>query len=312
MGHQMRLVRERPAAFALVIAMAAAVAAQTGRVSGTIREADGEPIPGATLLFEHPDAPNRLTATSDSRGRYSVIGMRSGEWSVSVQAPGYEPQAARILVRQATPSTASFTLTRVPAPPPSALGEVAPKDLQAELREADRLFNAQRWDEAIAAYQAILARSPALSVVNLQLGAAYRGKKDYDNALAAYQELLKSDPGSDKARVGIALTNMEKGDLASAEEGLTIAAQTSAAGREVFYSLGEIHFAKGDLDEAVRWYQRAAIDDPNWGKPLYRLGLCALNKGDREGATRMFEQVIAVDPTSAEALEAKRVIDGLP
>ena len=31
-------------------------------------------------------------------------------------------------------------------------------------------------------------------MINLQIGAAYRNKKDYDNAMAAYNDLLKADP----------------------------------------------------------------------------------------------------------------------
>jgi len=43
-------------------------------------------------------------------------------------------------------------------------------------------------------------------VIELQIGAAYRNKKDYDSAVAVYSDLLTSDPASDKARIGLALT----------------------------------------------------------------------------------------------------------
>ena len=66
-----------------------------------------------------------------------------------------------------------------------------------------------------------MAKAPALSVINLQIAAAYRNKKDYDNAIAAYNELLKADPNNDKAIVGIGMTNLEKGDLKAAEDTLT-------------------------------------------------------------------------------------------
>ena len=71
---------------------------------------------------------------------------------------------------------------------------LAAKDLQADLAAADQLYNAQQWDDAIAAYRAIMTKAPSLSVINLQIAAAYRNKKDYDSAIAAYNELLKADP----------------------------------------------------------------------------------------------------------------------
>src|SRR6185436_19007266 len=125
------------------------------------------------------------------------------------------------------------------AGPTSALGSTAAKDLQADLQNADTLYNAQQYDESIAAYRAIMAKAPALSVINLQIAAAYRNKKEYDNAIAAYNDLLKVDPNNDKAIVGLGMTNLEKGDLKAAEDTLTKAAANPKATREVFYNLGE-------------------------------------------------------------------------
>ena len=49
--------------------------------------------------------------------------------------------------------------------------------------------------------------------INLQIAAAYRGKKAFDAAITAYNDLLKVDPTNDKAKVGIAMASLEKGDL---------------------------------------------------------------------------------------------------
>jgi Tfp pilus assembly protein PilF len=311
MGHRPWIVRSALAVLVLLSASAAAFA-QVGRVAGMIRDDAGQPIKGATLTFENPDAsPGSFTATSDDKGRFSVIGLKSGQWSVLVQAPGFESQLGQIGVRVSTPATLAFAMKKAPAPPPSALGSVTTKDLQSDLRAADQLFNAGQWDQAIAAYKGILARAPALSVIDLQIGAAYRNKKDYDSALAAYNDLLRLDPNSDKAKVGVAQTNIEKGDLDAAEDTLARAAQSPTAGKEVFYNLGEVEFAKRAVGEAVKWYQKASAEDPNWGKPILKLGLCALNQGDKESASKFMRRVVDVDPTSPEAVQAKSFIDEL-
>jgi tetratricopeptide (TPR) repeat protein len=156
-----------------------------------------------------------------------------------------------------------------------------------------------------------MAKAPALSVINLQIAAAYRNKKDYDAAIAAYNELLKIDPNNDKAKVGIGMTNLEKGDLAAADDTLTRAAQGQNATREVFYSLGEVKFARGQADDAAKWYQKASDLDPSWGKPVLKLALVQVNKGDKEAAIKLAEKVIAADPTSPEAATAKALIEQL-
>jgi Flp pilus assembly protein TadD len=286
--------------------------AQTGRIGGTVKDDTGQPLKGATVMAENPAAsPSRCTATTDDKGRFSIIGLRTGSWTFTAQAPGFGRENAALNVQTigAPNPPLTFTLKKTGPAPVGALGSMTPKDLQGELAAADALYNTQRWDDSIAAYRAILTKAPALSAINLQIAAAYRNKKDYDGAIAAYNEILKVDPGNEKATIGIGMTDLEKGDLKAAEETLTKASQGPAATREVFYNLGEVKFAKGEADEAAKYYLRAADMDPTWGKPIFKLGLVALNKGDKDGAVKLMEKAIAVDPTSPEAAQAKAIIE---
>lgn len=322
------LGRARAAFAALVIAaMADAAAAQTGRVVGIVRDEGGQPIKGATVLAENPDAfPKSFTATSDTKGRFAMIGLRSGLWTLFAQAPGFEAEAGRLQVRAgAGGPTVTFTLKKEPAPAPSALGPLAAKDLQADLQAADQLYNSKQWDDAIRKYQAILTKAPALSVINLQIAQAYRNKADdlkardstadakpvYDQAIGAYQALLKTDPSSDKAKIGIGMTHLEKGELDVAEQTLDEAANGTNATRDVFLNLGDVKFAKGKTDEGTKAYERAAQMDPYWGKPVFALGKAALAKGDKDGAIQYFEKVLAVDPLSPEAVQSQSMVDQL-
>jgi Tfp pilus assembly protein PilF len=302
-------------AAAIVVALAGPSEAQTGRVGGTVKDEAGQPIKGATVTADNPNAsPSSFTATTDDKGRFSIIGLRTGQWTFSAQAPGFAPEAGRLNVQTigAPNPPLAFTLKKGGGGSPSGvLGSMAAKDLQAELSNADALYNQQKWDDAIAAYRAIMTKAPSLTVINLQIAAAYRNKKDYDAALAAYNDLLKVDPNNDKAKIGIGMTNLEKGDLESAEKTLQTAAQSTNATREVFYNLGEVEFAKGKIDDAAAAYNRAAQMDPRWGKPLFALGKVALNKGDTKGAVDYFGKVIEVDPSSPEAAQAKAVVDQL-
>ena len=299
----------------LVAAMASAAAAQTGRIGGTVKDEGGQAIKGATITAENPAAsPSSFTATTDDKGRFSIIGLRTGGWTFTAQAPGFGPETGRMQVQTIGAPNPPLTFTLKKGGPPGAagaLGGMAAKDLQADLSAADALYNSQRWDEAIASYRTIMAKAPSLSVINLQIAAAFRNKKDYDGAIAAYNDLLKADPNNDKAKVGIGMTNLEKGDLKAAEETLSKAAEGATATREVFYNLGEVKFAKGEAEEAAKWYQRAVDTDATWGKPLFKLGLVALNKGDKDGAIKLMERVVATDPTSPESAQAKTVIEQL-
>jgi tetratricopeptide (TPR) repeat protein len=303
-------------AAAIVAASAHAAAAQNNHVTGIVKDTSGQALRGATVRAENPAAtPNTLTSSTDKDGRFVLVGLRSGAWSFTAEAPGYGAQtlAGMVSSRMLAQNTSlAFTLNKaIVAAPYGALAGVQAKDLQGELGAADELYNAARWDQAITAYKAILAKAPALSVISLQIASAYRNKKEFDNALGAYNDLLKVDPSNEKARAGIGLTNLERGDVTMAEDSLQKAAAATGAGREVLYAFGDVKRAKGETDEATRYYQRASDLDPTWGKPLFKLGLIAVDRGDKDAAAKLMEKVMTVDPTSAEATQAKSVIERL-
>ena len=296
----------------LLATTAVQAAAQVGRVGGVVKEEGGQPLKGATITAENPNIGQSFTATTDDKGRFTMIGLRAGQWRFIAQAPGFMPDAGEMPVRMGAPNPPiTFVLKKTGVANFGALGGIASKDLQAELSVADAFFKQARWDDAIAAYRTIMDRTPTLGFINLQVAAAYRNKKDYPSALGAYNALLKADPGNEKAEVGIAMTNLERGDGKAAEESLLRAAENAAAGREIFYNLGEMTLARNDTEDAARWYQKAATADPSWGKPLYKLGLLAVKRGDAATASKLMDQVIAVDPASPEAALAKSSLDSL-
>ncbi len=309
-----RMLLTALAIVAALIVSALPAAAQTGRIGGTIRDGQGQPIKGATVTAENPQAsPSTFTATTDDKGRYSIIGLRSGTWKITASAPGFTPSGGSVPIRTIGAPNPPVDIVLAPGAtgPAGALAGVNTKELQGELQKAEDLMNQQQYDAAIAAYQALLTKTPALTMINLQIGRAYRMKKDYDSALGAYKKILETEPTNERAKIEIGMTNLEKGDFAAAETALSEAAQGMGASREVFYNLGEVKFAKGETDEAMKWYQRAVDTDPNWGKPLFKLGLGHLQKADTKNAIAMMEKVIAVDPNSPEAAQAKALIEQL-
>jgi Flp pilus assembly protein TadD len=289
--------------------------AQTGRIGGTVKDPNGQPIKGATVVAENPaSAPSSFTATTDDRGRYSMIGLKAGTWKVTASAPGFSASAGNVPIKTigAPMPPVDFTLAPgAPAAGGGALAGVNTKELQAELAKADAAVAAKDYAGAITIYEAMIAKVPALTALQLQIGGLYRQQKQYDQAIASYQKVPDGDTNSDKAKIEIGMTQLEKGDLAAAETTLLAVAQGTSANKEVFYNLGEVKFAKGETDEAVKYYQRAIDIDPNWGKPLFKMGLAKLQKADTAGALELMNKVVQVDPNSAEATQAKALIEQL-
>lgn len=313
MPQRARVVRTLLAAVVLT-GWAAFASAQVARVSGLVKDDLGQPIKGATIRAENPDAPlGSITAATDDKGRFAIIGLARGEWMFTAEAPGFQSQFTELnIVRTGTPlPPLVFSLSKAVTRPPAGVEGVTAKDMQQQLASADALYKQQKYEDAIGIYRTILRNAPSMTVVNLQIAAAYRSVKDYDRAIAAYAELLKAEPDNQRAHVGLATANMEKGDTQAAEQALMKAAESQAPGRDVLFNLAELKVARNQTDEAVQWYQKAAAADAAWGKPLYKIGAIAMNKGDRAAATKAMTQVIAVDPTSPEAAQAKAALERL-
>ncbi len=294
------------------VVLTTSATAQVGRVTGVVRDEGGKPIKAATVVAQNDQAtPASFTAVTDDRGRWAMIGLQAGLWSFRASAPGYQASvgSGRVQTLGSNPSM-EFRLASGPGPSPSLAG-VNTQELQADLDRAEEDMEAGRLDEAIARYEAILARSPALTMINLQLGRAWRLRKDYDQALAAYQRILDVDASNEKAKIESGMTHLERGDLDAADRTLTAAAESTGASREVYYSLAEVKFARGLPDEAGAWYHKAIDADPAWTKPYFKLALLAMSRDDREEAVSYLEKVVAADPTSPEAAQARSLIEKL-
>jgi tetratricopeptide (TPR) repeat protein len=302
------------AAVVALVMTALPAAAQTGRIGGTVKDTNGQPIKGATVVAENPQsAPSSFTATTDDRGRYSMIGLKAGSWKVTASAPGFAPSSGTVPMKTigAPMPPVDFTLAPGASGPSGALAGVNTKELQGELAKADAMVQAKDYAGAIGVYEGMVAKVPALTALHLQIGGLYRNQKQYDKAIESYKKVPAGDTNADKAQIEIGMTLLEKNDLAGAEAALMPMAQSTSASKEVFYNLGEVKFAKGETDEAVKFYTRASEMDPNWGKPLFKLGLAKLQKGDTAGTLEIMNKLVQVDPNSAEAVQAKGLIEQL-
>ena len=301
-------------AWQAVAAVPPALAQGQGRIFGSVLDEDtDEPIAGALVRVEHPSATRTFEATTGEDGRFTVFGLISGTWTVSVSADGYNPNTDTAPVMQSVGQPVSVWLTRLFSPLEQVLGRetLAGRDvaaLEQALATADTAFNEQRWDDALAAYEALRDDLPMFGRLHILIGNTRRARGDNEGALAAYEHLLATEPDNGEARAEVARTRLAMGDLDAAQD----LAAAAGATREDLFNLGEVAFASGNLVLASELYEQAISVDPTWGKPLFKLALVALNQGDIEAAKERLRQVVEVDPDSPEAAQASATLGSLP
>lgn len=226
-----------------VIALAAAAvpvpAQQLSRLTGVVKDDTGVPIKGAVVTAHNPEtAPTTFTTTTDEKGRFAMLGLRRGVWTLTASAPGYESHeiSGPIQPRQPLP-VIEFELRRTPTPGPrGALASVDVSKLQEDLRAAEALAAAGKLDEALTVYQKTLAQVPALTAVHGAIGDVYLKKREPEKALAAYQQMLATTPTSEKAHAAVC---------------------------DVSYALGMAALDRHDTPAASKYLEQSIAADPS-------------------------------------------------
>jgi hypothetical protein len=82
------------AALLLITMSALAVMAQstvTGAIGGVITNPNKEVVPGATISVHNVETNNEETATSDGEGRFRVVNLQPGTYTVTINSQGFSP-----------------------------------------------------------------------------------------------------------------------------------------------------------------------------------------------------------------------------
>jgi hypothetical protein len=88
-----------------------------GIIAGEIRGNEGELVPGGTvkLMIKSSDP---LETTSNKDGRWKIMGIGKGEWTMLVTAPGYSARVVKLVIeRESTSGEPVVTVLRKMALP---------------------------------------------------------------------------------------------------------------------------------------------------------------------------------------------------
>lgn len=295
--------------------LAPSALAQGGMIAGKVfNDETEEPLANVSIVLENPSAnPSRIEQTTDASGGFTVLGMASGAWSLTLELDGFSPNPGSVQIRQGRNPDLKLYLQRLRHPLELKYGEAVFEGLDAaaigdELTAADDAYDNEDWDTALSGYDSVFAKIPMATDLHLKRGNTLQRLERYEDAIAAYEAAADSEPAlRSQVDQAVARIRVAMGDLGAIE---TLA--NSASSREDLFNLGEVEFSKGNTDSAKEWYEKASAADPEWALPLFKLALVALNTGDIPGAKEFFAQVVAKDPDSSEGAQAKATLDALP
>jgi TolA-binding protein len=297
-------------AFAL---MTSTAWAQYGTVRAKITDEKGTPLPESEMTLEGTGevAGKKFTIKADKKGGITRVGLPRGQYKVTVAKEGF--QAVTMQVAISTGDTADMGDIKLPA---LAAGGGGGKDGKpspnAELNKAIELAQADKFDEAEAAFKEFLTKNPAHALAHYNLGYVQTKKKDAAGAEASFKKAIELDPAMPEPYTALAGVYQSSGRGAEALDILSKAAASQPENGQVQYNLGVFFVNAQKSQEAYDAFTKAAAATPDYAETYYMLGTTALNLNKIPESVKHLEKYLSMSPTNAQNVEtAKGLITAL-
>jgi tetratricopeptide (TPR) repeat protein len=303
----------------LSVAMAASAAGQAGRgvarMGGWVVDDEDKPVPSAKIVMSLlPEEQIKREATANKKGEWGIIGLGTGDWTITASAEGYLPQSMRVYVRQLEVNPRiTMKLKKIQQGSGRVINDAASLGL---LDEVTALYNDGKYTAAIVLSEQFLEKNPDAYQAYLAIADCYREMGDMDKAVDNYNlalEKAKEDQVvgklvSARALAGIGGCYLKKEDLEQAKKFFEQSLEMSPENELLAYNVGEIYFSNQQIDEALRYFELAAQIKPGWSDPCLKLGYVYLNKGDSAKAVDYFEKFLSLEPDSERSAGVKEII----
>lgn len=299
-----------------------AVGQASGTVKGVVKDAEGNPIVGAIVLWANVENGQKYPLTTKKKGEYFSLGISPGKYNVTVYKNADDQKANKELDHQngypvqVDEYTLDFDLKKDQEAVAKGQGlspdqlkqmqeqqakqqkeTLTVKSLNEKLQAAKTAADAGDFDTAIATLTEANSLDPSRDLIWFKLGDYYRmsapkqtdpaeKQKRLDSAVEAYQKAvdLKKSTTNDKD------PNATK-NLAA-----------------YYNNLADAYSKDKKIDDAVKTYELAAQTDPTAAAQAYfNIGAVLTNAGRVDDANAAFDKAIAADPTRAEAYYQKGV-----
>lgn len=163
-----------------------------------------------------------------------------------------------------------------------------------------------RWQEASAAYRALLADDPSMTDVWLQLAATMDRAGQASAALDAYRQLIERSPANAAALTGAAAVLVQLGRYDEARAHAELAIPVAPANAHEL--LARLAVQRGDAAAARRHAAEAATADPTLPMPAFVEGLLLYNQSAFAAAIPPLQEAVRALTTRTEQVADVRYV----
>jgi tetratricopeptide (TPR) repeat protein len=303
-----------------LLAAPSAHAQQIITAIGKVVDAQGNPVPDVQVLLDYKGhIVQKYRTKTDKNGVFTHVTVFAGPYRITLKKEGvgevsFNANLQEIDSLQKPPEYKFVPQAAAAAPPPgsglaAANAPAAPVNmgqLTSEINNAMALSMKGDTDGAVAAYEAILAKTPQIPLVHYNLGTLYKKKGDAARAQAELQKSVELDPSFVDGYVGLATVLAEAGKRAEAIEVVKKGTTENPQSGRLQYALGVLAEGSGEAALAKQAFLKAEELDPLNVETQYHLATVALNMNDKAEAIARLEKFVAAAPAGTPNVDVAR------
>ncbi len=316
-----RIVLVAFAALALASGASAQMWRGQGHVSGKVTDEAGNPIAAVTVKAYLPSADGGTAVKTNKKGEWSIGGVASGVWQLDFTKDGYEPRRISVRLQELSRiPPVEIVLTKA-APDPNAI-------IADQMKQATDLMGKQKYAEAVAIYQDLLAKYPQAYQLYLSLARAYHAEQKFDEEIASLKAFLAKEP--DNVQVAL-LAGSEMIAVGDADEGKALLSSIDESKIEdpaVFLNVGINLLNQNKPDDAMTFFEKTISRFPDYPEGYCYRGITNLQMGTKlagsdqasdkaEGQKKIdaakadLSKFVEMAPDAPEAPAAKKMLEQL-
>jgi len=300
----MKILRHSCFAAVVLLLVASPALAQSwrgmGRVAGKVTDEQGKPLDGVTVKLNLPGAGGTEVKTN-KKGEFAVGGLARGDWQIDFEAETYESRRLTVSVAE---------LTRVP-PMEIKLTQDLNEVIRVEMVRAGELMNQQKYAEARAVYEAILAKYPGSHRVEPYLARTYYAEKNYEEAVKHLKIAVEADPSDMENKLRLGNILIDQGRIDEGRAVLASVDDSAIKDPSILVNVGISLLNQNKAGEALPLFEKAIALFPADGSAYYYRALVRLQKGDTEGTRADLTKFLELAPDAPEAPAAKKALEQL-
>jgi len=276
-----------------------------GRIKGSIKDTDGNPVPGVTVKLFHVKSNSGFELKSDEEGQWSGAWLRNGLWYLDFEKESYIPKRLSLELHEGGKNPdVEVALKKARAP-------LVPQEVLDQLDKGNGLYSQGKFEEAIAEFKSILDKRPEFYQININIGNALMKKEDYASALCYYQKVLDKDPANAEALISAGNCYVELKDFPKALEAFKKIDKADITDPVVLFNIGTIFTNNGETDKAIEYYSQSLVVKSDFLDSYYQLGLAYLGRNDKPKALEAFQKYLELDNASEKADQVRKFIEYL-